>query len=199
MTKLLRLLLATVGFTFPFFGTISAEATSSQVHVVTFVANYFGTTATASESSAVAALLTPVSQLGPAFNPSTFGFSEWSTNPSGGGQIYQDSSSYNFSSDVTLYAQWMYPNVTVTFAENASPGDPVTASQTENKSSNLDSEASLVPSFTKPGWTFENWNTSPDGSGTPYLDGATYGFAAPLLLYAQWAPTISFDPNGGIG
>lgn len=40
--------------------------------------------------------------------------------------------------------------------------------------------------FTRPGYTFVGWNTSPDGTGTSYADGATFAFAASTTLYAIW-------------
>ena len=32
-----------------------------------------------------------------------------------------------------------------------------------------------------------SWNTTADGSGIPYADGASFGFSADITLYAQWA------------
>ena len=44
---------------------------------------------------------------------------------------------------------------------------------------------------TRSGYTFKNWNTSADGTGTSYNNGATYTANANLNLYAQWDPAIS--------
>ena len=41
--------------------------------------------------------------------------------------------------------------------------------------------------FTWEGHTFTGWNTQPDGSGTPYDDGASVTLTEDLTLYAQWA------------
>ena len=41
--------------------------------------------------------------------------------------------------------------------------------------------------FTRPGYTFKGWNSSMNGSGTPYADGATYDFSADVWLFAQWS------------
>ncbi len=57
--------------------------------------------------------------------------------------------------------------------------------------------------FTRTGYHFKNWNTSPDGSGTSYSDKAS--LTMPLngiTLYAIWEANtyyVSFDPNGGTG
>ena len=68
-------------------------------------------------------------------------------------------------------------------------------------------------SFTKAGSSFAGWNTSADGSGTAYADGAVVAVSVDVTrtLYAQWrmvignapiAPpsrTNTFDKNGGAG
>lgn len=62
--------------------------------------------------------------------------------------------------------------------------------------------------FTKTNYTFTNWNTKQDGSGTSYADKASTSFEAAdgdtVTLYAQWTPngggttiTVTFDPTGG--
>jgi len=56
--------------------------------------------------------------------------------------------------------------------------------------------------FTKTGYTFAGWNTSPSGTGTSYTDGQVfkYQIAGNLTLYAQWTPityTINYVMNGG--
>lgn len=56
--------------------------------------------------------------------------------------------------------------------------------------------------YTRSGWSFSGWNTSPDGSGTPYSNGQTLTPASDLTLYAQWIAgthLVSFFPNGGTG
>jgi len=65
--------------------------------------------------------------------------------------------------------------------------------------------------FTNPGYTFECWNTKPDGSGQSFADGAEVlnlatgdiNLGQPnsqITLYAQWKPCTSkleINPNGG--
>ncbi|MGN0718634.1 MAG: InlB B-repeat-containing protein, partial [Anaerovoracaceae bacterium] len=43
-------------------------------------------------------------------------------------------------------------------------------------------------SFTREHYTFKEWNTAPDGSGTSYVDGATVNFTENTILYAIWTP-----------
>ncbi len=65
--------------------------------------------------------------------------------------------------------------------------------------------ALTLNAFTRSGYTFVNWNTDADGTGTSYANGATYSFSASITLYAQWkvgkAPThtVTFVANGGGG
>ena len=42
----------------------------------------------------------------------------------------------------------------------------------------------------KTGYTFNGWNTAPDGSGTDYTPTATITLTAPTILYAQWTVNI---------
>ena len=57
--------------------------------------------------------------------------------------------------------------------------------------------ANLSPTFSDVGFHFVDWNTSADGTGTAYQDGAEYDFTlGNLTLYAQWAPnTVTFYEN----
>lgn len=63
----------------------------------------------------------------------------------------------------------------------------------------------LTLTNTKPtriGYTFKNWNTSADGSGTTYSSGAKYTTNGSLKLYAIWTPiqySVKFNANGGGG
>ena len=53
--------------------------------------------------------------------------------------------------------------------------------------------------FTRIGYTFEGWNTEPDGSGVSYSDQQNISISSDLTLYAQWriqTYIISFYPNG---
>ena len=51
------------------------------------------------------------------------------------------------------------------------------------------STALTANSFTRTYFNFSGWNTSADGSGTPYANQATYAFASNATLYAQWSDT----------
>ena len=42
--------------------------------------------------------------------------------------------------------------------------------------------------ISRPGFTFNGWNTEADGSGTSYLPKSTITVNSDLTLYAQWTP-----------
>ena len=62
----------------------------------------------------------------------------------------------------------------------------------------------LAPgSLSKTGYTFANWNTAANGSGTSYNPGATFAMpAGNVTLFAQWTINtyaVTYDSNGGTG
>jgi len=97
----------------------------------------------------------------------------------------------------------------VTFGENDNPSDNVIATQTSSVPTSFTLFSALSPSFTDPGYAFDDWNTASDGSGASYANGATYSFASNMTLYAQWVAnsvtvspseyTVAYNDNGGTG
>jgi autotransporter-associated beta strand protein len=47
-------------------------------------------------------------------------------------------------------------------------------------------------SLVKTGYSFANWNTAANGSGTAYNPGDTFPITAPVTLHAQWSPGPDF-------
>ncbi|HEV7958635.1 MAG TPA: InlB B-repeat-containing protein, partial [Acidimicrobiales bacterium] len=91
---------------------------------------------------------------------------------------------------------------TVTFAENDSPSDPAYALQSAEGETPLTLFVDLSPAFSNPGYTFVDWNTEPNGSGTSYTDGETFDFVSTPdpgpVLYAIWEglyETVTFAEN----
>jgi uncharacterized repeat protein (TIGR02543 family) len=76
---------------------------------------------------------------------------------------------------------------TVTFYQNDSGTDPVNTYQTGSSSQGLTLFANLHPAFSDSGHTFAGWNTSADGTGASFGDGASCPFTSDLKLYAQWS------------
>ena len=54
-----------------------------------------------------------------------------------------------------------------------------------------ESVAIKANAFSRSGYSFVNWNTSPNGSGTSYSPGAKYSGSATINLYAQWKINFS--------
>ncbi len=90
---------------------------------------------------------------------------------------------------------------TVSFFENDSGADAVSAGEQAISSKALTLFSVLA--FVNPGYTFNDWNTSPNGGsgGLPYFDGETYDFSTSINLYAQWTAnvyTLTYIPAGGV-
>ena len=135
-------------------------------------------------------------------------FEGWYTEPEGGTKI--DSDSVYITSN--LYAHWVSLTYTVTYNANGGTGTPdnqtktygtdLTLSSTKPSHANA-SAGKYTVSFNANGgsvsltsldalrttcYSFKNWNTKADGSGTSYIAGANYTANADVTLYAQWNP-----------
>ena len=98
-------------------------------------------------------------------------------------QAYADGATYPFTASAMLFARWVAvtPVHTVTFDPNNGVGS--IASQSATGATLLTSNANAIK---RSGYAFNGWNTSANGSGTAYPDGASYPFAASATLYATW-------------
>lgn len=84
-----------------------------------------------------------------------------------------------------------------TVSYNANNGSGAPGNQTKWYSEDL-YLSSTIP--TRPGYTFNGWNTNSSGTGTNYSPGAKYTSNAALTLYAKWTIntyTVSYNANGG--
>lgn len=183
---------------------IDAASGAAIFHTVTFVENDNNSDPVyATQSANVPTPLTLVTSMSPAFSDPGFSFHDWNTSPDGSGISYGNGSSYSFSASTALYAIWTGISHTVTFIENDSASDPVFAIQSATSPTALTLIANLNPSFNNLGFSFVEWNTSPDGTGTSYANGATFNFSQSTGVYAIWqaVPTVtqSFAANGGTG
>lgn len=99
----------------------------------------------------------------------------------------------------TYTANWKANSYTIAFNGNGSTGG-----STANESMTFDTAKALTANgFTRTGYTFKNWNTKADGSGTSYANSASVknlATSGTITLYAQWTLntyTISYNLNGG--
>lgn len=125
-------------------------------------------------------------------------FSSWYNALSDGASVGGAGGSYTPTSDMTLYAQWTANKYKIVFHFN-----PKTSDYTDDT---IEQEViyNQTISLNKNEWgyagfTFRNWTTSPDGSGTSYVDGASVSNLVSenngkIDLYAQWdAGELSFS------
>lgn len=110
---------------------------------------------------------------------------------------------------VDLYAQWTPNEYYVAYNSNKPNGATGNISGTMAKSNHeYDTSNNLKANgYRLTGWTFQNWNTKADGSGTSYIDkqsvtNLTATNGATVTLYAQWKAntyTVKYDGNGSTG
>lgn len=108
-------------------------------------------------------------------------FKGWATS-STGSVVYSSGGQYLANAGATLYAVWQIITYAVTYNGNGATGGSTDA-QTKTYGTNLVLRSN---GFTRTSYSFLNWNTKADGSGTTYAAGATYTTNAALALYAIW-------------
>ncbi|MBF0543904.1 MAG: InlB B-repeat-containing protein [Candidatus Riflebacteria bacterium] len=120
-------------------------------------------------------------------------FAGWNTSPDGTGNIF--TATTTIPDFLTVYAQWRTNNYSVTFDKNGGETNADPASETVSSNGNL----GILPTApTRTGYTFDSWNTLPDGSGSVF--NASTSVTSFLTVYAKWTKntyTVTFDKNCG--
>ena len=126
------------------------------------------------------------------FTYTGYSFTGWNSEANGDGTSFTDGELAKFTGSVTLYAQWAVgpPTSTVVFLANGGTG--TMQNETVSVAATL-----TLNSFTRTGYTFNDWNTTANGSGTSYADGAMYAFTTSTTLYARWTATSVIVPSEG--
>jgi len=102
-------------------------------------------------------------------------------------KIYAPGSSYRPSENTTiLYAIWAKDTVEISFDANTGEGNMQSVNPIYGESIQLPSNT-----FTKYGYSFKEWNTSPNGTGTKYANNATISVTEKTKLYAIWEEDIT--------
>ena len=114
-----------------------------------------------------------------------FTFTGWNTQSDGSGTSYQAGNNFTVTADVTLYAQWTpLPTFSVTYNPNGGTGGTTDGGITSGTQYTIKTEAEA--SVSRPGSTFNNWNTEAGGGGTSYQPGSSTTITSDLTLFAQW-------------
>ena len=142
---------------------------------------------------------------------SSTGTTEENSQNTTGAKLYKDKEEVSNlattpNGTITLYAIWTKNKYTVIYNPNA-PTETTTGSM-ENSKYEYNTKARLSENeYQRIGYTFKNWNTKPDGTGTTYNNGQeienlTQTVNGIVNLYAQWTANIyriNFNSNTGIG
>ena len=118
-------------------------------------------------------------------------FKDWCIAADGVGASYQPGETYPADNpSIELYARW---NHKIEYNANGGTNAPADSIALKTNPITITSNA---PSYT--GYTFKNWNTASDGTGTSYISDSSYpADTVNTTLYAIWNRTITYDINGG--
>ncbi len=168
-------------------------------NTVTFNENRSGVdTTNFVESGNSLGTLTPFGSLSPGFSDPGYTFAGWTTSANGSGTSYANGASYDFrNGNLILFAQWnLVPTETANFSSAGGTGSVSPMSGLQGSTITLPESTG----FSFPGYTFNGWNTSANGSGSAYSPGASFTLTSDTTLYAQWsANTVTFFENNSPG
>ena len=96
------------------------------------------------------------------------------------------------------------PTYTITYEGNENTGGAVPLDLNKYKEGDTVTVLGNVNNLIRDGYSFYNWNTSSNGSGTDYTEGPSLIMGdANITLYAQWTTdpvyTVTYHSNGGVG
>jgi uncharacterized repeat protein (TIGR02543 family) len=134
-------------------------------------------------------------------------FSGWNTDSNGTGSNYLSGSLFTVgSANVILYAKWSPNTYTVTYNVNGASGNAQRSSSDITSDSYTSGGSSValpsVGTLERAGYTFGGWNTSAAGTGTNYLEAATYTTISNVTFFAKWNPVtyaITYNGNSSNG
>lgn len=138
-----------------------------------------------------------------AFKSVGWTFIGWNTKADGSGKAFTDKQPVKNLTDadngvVDLYAQWEANPTSISFEPNGGTGTTPPVNGLVGDDCKL-----TLNGYTRDGYTFKGWNTSTDGTGTMYADGATLICPVnPMTIHAQWtanASKLTYNANGGAG
>jgi len=141
------------------------------------------------------------------FTKSGFTFKAWSSSDGGtleDKEIY-DATSLTADKALVLTATWNVIETTINYNANGGTGAPLPKAFTAQQAN--DTKIATIGSMAKANYTFKEWNTKRNGSGTAYAPDSSAAALAPttyskeITLYAIWTENdyalVTFDTNGG--
>lgn len=126
-------------------------------------------------------------------------FTGWNGVPNGA-PGFPAGATFNIDSSIRAYAQWVQNGRVIYTDYQADSGNAPVDPTIYPAGANV-TIAGNTGSLTRNGYTFDGWNTSPDGTGTNYPVGSTLIKNATVnLLYPKWVPVpryaLNYDVNG---
>ena len=122
-------------------------------------------------------------------------FGGWNTLAAGTGTNYSANAVYNTNAVLNLFAKWTANSYNVIYDTST-----VTSGTMANTALTAGTAFTLRDNtFAQNGYTFKNWNTVADGSGTTYTNKQSITLYGDLTLYPQWtllapgAPTLTTE------
>ena len=144
-----------------------------------------------------------------------FSFMGWATSSGASSGV---TGYYTPTSNVTLYAIWSANQYTIQYNANGGTGAPAAQTKIHDSALTLSTvkpsrantaESGFIVTLNANGgsvnpatltaarttsYTFTNWNTKDNGTGTAYNAGGTYTPNSSVTLYAQWTSSVSVAP-----
>jgi uncharacterized repeat protein (TIGR02543 family) len=120
----------------------------------------------------------------------TSGFNNVYISGNGNYQLYSNGTNNLYMSSALTIGVGTIIGTTVTYNGNTNTGGIVPI---DGSSPYITGDTVIVKdteSLTKTGYTFANWNTSEDGSGTGYSPTSTFLVNSNTILYAQWTQSV---------
>jgi hypothetical protein len=124
-------------------------------------------------------------------------FSHWNTAADGSGTSYNPADLYAMTTDdVALYAIWVIEEYSVTYDANTGTiGAPPTDSTVYHYEDPVTVKYNSGY-LSKPGYSFDHWDTAADDSGTDYDGGESFNMpASNVTLYAQYVACTGEFPR----
>ncbi len=127
-------------------------------------------------------------------------FEYWCSDAKLSNKVGAGGTTYNPTSNMTLYAKWKANKYTVSYNPNGGNGTMQTDSIEYNSSYTIRNNI-----FTRPGYSFKGWNEKEDGTGKDWTNNIgkeiKWTYTENVTLYAIWNlnPIVTYDYNGATG